>query len=162
LTERHGREVNSVIEGWHDEALLALLQEALRAQRAVPRGFLEAGRTAFAWRDIDLELAQISCDSAGHPERVRGPAAETAALRTLTLRAARLSIELEVGPDCLIGQIIPAQPAVIRVRARAGPDPAIRFDEHGCFFIRPIPRAMFCLHCKTAAHAEVMTRWISL
>ena len=152
-----------MIEGWHDEALLALLRDALRAQRAVPRAFVEAGRSAFAWRDIDVGLVRLSRDPADGPERVRGPAAETAALRTLTFRAARLSIELEVGPDCLIGQIIPAQPAVIRVRARAGPDLAIRFDEHGCFIIRPIPQAMFRLHCQTAAAtAEVVTRWISL
>jgi hypothetical protein len=162
LTERHGREVSSVIEGWHDEALLALLRDALRAQPAVPPEFVEAGRTAFAWRDIDLELAQLSRDPVGGPEHADGPPAETACLRTLTLRAARLSIELEVGPGCLIGQIIPAQPAVIRIRARAGPDPAIRYDEHGCFFIRPIPQAMFRLTCKTAANGDVMTRWITL
>jgi hypothetical protein len=154
--------VSSVIEGWHDEALLALLGEALRAQRAVPPEFVEAGRSAFAWRDIDVELAQLSRDPSGGPEHAGGPPAETACLRALTLRSARLSIELEVGPDCLIGQIIPAQPAVIRVRARTGPDPAIRSDEHGCFIIRPIPQAMFRLHCQTAANAEVMTRWITL
>jgi hypothetical protein len=161
LTERQGREVSSVIEGWHDEALLALLREALRAQRAVPPAFLQASRSAFAWRDIDVELARLSRGSTGGPQHAEGPLAETACLRTFTFRAARLSIELEVGPDCLIGQIIPAQPAVIRVRARVGPDPATRFDEHGCFIIRPIPQAMFRLHCQTAANAEVMTRWIS-
>jgi hypothetical protein len=154
--------VSSVIEAWHDEALLALLGEALRAQRAVPPEFVEAGRNAFASRDIDVELAHLSRDPSGGPEHTEDPPAETACLRTLTLRSACLSIELEVGPDCLIGQIIPAQPAVIRVRARSGPDPATRFDEHGCFIIRPIPQAMFRLHCQTAASAEVITRWISL
>lgn len=151
-----------MIESWHDEALLGLLREALRAQRAVPPEFTEAGRSAFAWRDIDIELAQLSHDSTGDREHAEGPLAETACLRTLTFRSARLGIELEIGPDCLIGQIIPAQPAVIRASARAGADPGIRFDEHGCFIIRPIPQAVFRLHCKTAAKAEVMTRWISL
>jgi hypothetical protein len=154
--------VSSVIEGWPDEALLALLGEALRAQRAVPPEFVEAGRSAFAWRDIDVELARLSRDSSGGPGHADRPPAETACLRTLTLRSARLSIELEVGPDCLIGQIIPAQPAVIRVWARAGPDPTIRSDQHGCFIIQPRPRAAFRLHCKTASHAEVTTRWITL
>ena len=151
-----------MIEGWHDEALLALLGEALRAARAVPPQFVEAGRGAFAWRDIDVELAQLSRGPAGGPEHAGGPRAETACLRTVTLRSGRLSIELEVGPDRLIGQIIPAQPAAIRVQASAGPDPAIRFDEHGCFIIRPRPRATFRLHCQTADHAEVTTRWITL
>ena len=149
-------------EGWHDEALLRALQQALRARRAVPPEFIEAGRNAFAWRDIDVELAQLSRDSPGQPEHAQGPQAETASLRTLTFRSPRLSIELEVGPDCLIGQVIPAQPAVFRVEADARPDPPIRFDEHGCFIIQPIPHAPFRLHCRTAANAEVMTGWISL
>lgn len=150
-----------MIEGWHDEALLRALRQALRARRAVPPEFVEAGQAAFAWRDIDVELAQLSRDSAGHPEHPRGPA-ETASLRTLTFRSARLSIELEVGQDCLIGQIIPAQPAVLRVQASARPAPLIRFDEHGCFIIQPVPRARFRLHCKTAASIEVQTHWIIL
>jgi hypothetical protein len=62
----------------------------------------------------------------------------------------------------LVGQIIPAQPAVLRVQASARPTPVIRFDEHGCFIIRPIPRGRFRLHCTTAASAVVLTRWISL
>ena len=69
---------------------------------------------------------------------------------------------LEVGRDCLIGQIIPAQPALLRVQASARPAAVIRFDEHGCFIIELIPRARFRLHCTTAASAIVLTRWISL
>ena len=151
-----------MIEGWHDETLLRVLREALRARQAVPSQFVEAGRNAFAWRDIDVELAQLSRDSPGQPEHAPGPPAETASLRTLTFRSARLSIELEVGRDCLIGQIIPAQPAVMRVQASARPGPAIRFDEHGCFIIQPLPHARFRLHCRTAASIEVRTGWISL
>ena len=149
-------------ESWHGETLLRLLREALRTRQAVPSQFVEAGRNAFAWRDIDVELAQLSQDSAGDAEHAGGSLAETVCLRTLTLRAAWLSIELEVGQDCLIGQIIPAQPAILRVQASARPAPVIRFDEHGCFIIQPIPRARFRLHCTTAASAEVITRWISL
>ena len=162
LIDGREQEVGTVIEGWHDQALLGLLREALHAQRAVPPEFAEAGRSAFAWRDIDIELAQLNDDSTGDQEHDEAPLAETACLRRLAFRSARLGIELEVGPDCLIGRIIPAQPAVIRASARAGPDPRVRFDEHGCFIIRPIPQAVFRLHCKTAAHAEVMTRWVSL
>jgi hypothetical protein len=162
MTERREHEAGAVIQGWHDETLLRLLREALRARRAVPPEFVAAGRSAFAWRGIDAELARLSQDSAGDAEHAEGPLAESACLRTLTFTAARLSIEVEVGPNCLIGQIIPAQSAVIRARAHAGPDPATRFDEHGCFIVQPVPRSRFRLHCTTAASAVVMTRWISL
>ena len=162
LTQRREQEVSTVKEGWDDEALLRALQQALRAWQAVPPEFVEAGRSAFAWRDIDVELAQLSHDSADRPEHAQGPPTETASLRTLTFRSPRLTIELEVRPDCLIGEIFPPQPAVVRVQASARPDPAIRFDEHGCFIVRPIPQTRFRLRCKTTANAEVMTRWISL
>ena len=151
-----------MIEGRHDETLLRLLRKALRARRAVPPEFVQAGRNAFAWHGIDVELAQLSQASAGDAEHAEGPLTETACLRTLTFTAARLTVELEVGQDCLIGQIIPAQPAVLTVQASARPAPVIRFDEHGCFIIQPIPRARFRLHCTTAGSAVMITRWISL
>jgi hypothetical protein len=162
LIDRREQEEGTVIDGWHDDALLAALRQALRARRAVPPEFAEAGRSAFAWRDIDVELARLSYDSPGHPDQAGPPPAETASLRTLSFRSARLIIELEVGQDCLIGQIIPAQPAVLRVQASARPVPVIRFDEHGCFIVQPVPQARFRLHCTTAADSVVMTQWISL
>jgi hypothetical protein len=154
-------EVGTVIEGWHDDALLGALRQALRARRAVPPEFVESARSAFAWRDIDVELARLSYDSPGQRDQAGPPPAETASLDTLSFRSARLSIGLEIGQDCLVGQITPAQPALLRVQASARPAPVIRFDEHGCFIIEPIPRARFRLHC-TAADAVVMTGWISL
>jgi hypothetical protein len=80
----------------------------------------------------------------------------------LSFRSARLTIEFEVGQDCLIGQIIPARPAVLRVQAGTRPAPVVRFDEHGCFIIQPVARARFRLHCRTAASMEIQTGWISL
>jgi hypothetical protein len=162
LVDGREHEVGTVIEDWHDDGLPGALQQALRARRAVPPDFVAAARSAFAWRDIDVELARLSYDSPGEPDPAGRPGAETAALHTLSFRSGRLSIELEVGRDCLIGQIIPAQPALLRVQASAHPAPVIRFDEHGCFIIEPIPRGQFRLHCTTATGAVVLTRWISL
>ena len=44
--------------GWDNDDLLAALREALRAREAVPPEFVEAARNAFAWHNIDSELAQ--------------------------------------------------------------------------------------------------------
>ena len=52
-----------VAEGWDDEALLAALRQALRARQAVPAEFVEAAKNAFAWHNIDAELAQLTYDS---------------------------------------------------------------------------------------------------
>src|SRR5215471_17098440 len=81
-----------------DEQLLAALGEAMRARQAVPEWFVEAGKNAYAWHNIDAELAQLTYDSdsdsaRGHVAAVRS---ETATIRALTFTSARLSIELEV------------------------------------------------------------------
>jgi hypothetical protein len=162
LIDGREHEVGTVIGDWHDDALLGGLQQALRAGRAVPPDFVAAARCAFAWRDIDVELARLSYDSPGELNQAGRPPAETASLHTLSFRSGLLSIVLEVGRDCLIGQILPAQPALLRVQASTGPAPVIRFDEHGCFIIEPIPCGRFRLHCMTAASTVVLTRWISL
>ncbi len=66
----HGRkqEVSTVAESWNDEALLAALRQALAARQAVPPEFVEAGKSAFAWHNIDAELAQLTYDSARDTE----------------------------------------------------------------------------------------------
>ena len=46
--------------GWDDERLLAALGEALKASQAVPSWFVETGKNAFAWHNIDAELAQLT------------------------------------------------------------------------------------------------------
>ena len=57
-------EVGSVPESWaDDDQLFAALKEAMRAARAVPPEFVEAGKSAYAWRNIDAELASLTYDS---------------------------------------------------------------------------------------------------
>ena len=48
---------------WDDDRLLAALGQALKAREAVPSWFIETGKSAFAWHDIDAELAQLTYDS---------------------------------------------------------------------------------------------------
>jgi hypothetical protein len=92
-----------------DDHLVAALDEALGAERDVPPDFIEAGQAAFTWPSLDAELAALTFDSAAEA----GPAAVRAAEaspRFLTFTAAELTIELEVGPDAIISQIVPPQP----------------------------------------------------
>ena len=88
-------EVGSVPESWaDDDQLFATLKEALRAGRAVPPEFVEAGKSAYAWRNIDAELASLTYDSTR--DLVSSVRAETASIRALTFTSAHLIIELEV------------------------------------------------------------------
>jgi hypothetical protein len=151
--------------GWGDEDLLAALRQAFAARRAVPPGFVQAGQNAFAWHDIDAELAQLTYDSThrtGEAVATRAPE-EEAAIRVLTFTSAQagLQIELEVQEDALAGQILPMQSAVIELQTRTGTQQPISADEVGCFWITPIPSGDFRLRCRPAAcNAEIVTVWV--
>jgi hypothetical protein len=149
-------------DGWDDEQLLTALRESVQAREAVPSWFVEMGKNAYAWHNIDAELAQLTYDSVRDAEPVAATRAEAASIRALTFTSAHLTIELEVTPDSLVGQIVPVQAATIEVQARAGDPVPVAADEIGCFLIHPIPRGPFRLHCRLAAGADVLTDWITL
>ncbi len=151
-----------VADCWDDEELLVALRQAVRERQAVPPEFVEAGQNAFAWRNIDAELAELSYDSARDRERAPSMRAEAASVRALTFTSAHLAIELEVTQDSVLGQVIPAQAAMIRVQPRAGAETAFPADEIGCFSVRPIPPGPFRLHCRTAPGIVAVTGWITL
>ena len=166
--------MNMLADGWDDDDLLAALRQAVRERQAVPPEFVEAGQNAFAWRDFDAELARLTYDSAEDAARAAadsvaavrsGPAsgrAERASVRALTYTSVHLTIELEVTEDSLLGQVVPAQPATIRVQPRTGAEATLKADEIGRFSVQPIPSGPFRLHCRTAPGVDAVTGWISL
>lgn len=145
-----------------DEALLAALREAVSGRRAVPEEFVEAGKSAFAWHNIDAELAQLTYDSTYGPDTPALTRAESASIRALTFTSARVRIELEVVESSLLGQILPVQAATIEVQARDTAAQTITTDQTGYFSIHPIPRGPFRLHCRLTAGSEILTSWITL
>lgn len=150
------------LDDWDDDELLRELQQALRARRAVPPEFVEAAKNAFAWRNIDAELAQLTYDSIDGSGLIAATRSEAASIRALTFTHPRLIIELEVSADAVLGQIVPAQSGTIEVQTHAGTDPEISTDEIGCFSIQPIPPGPFRLRCRVAADIDVLTGWVTL
>jgi hypothetical protein len=148
--------------GWDDEELLAALRQALLARQAVPPSFVEAAQNAFAWRNIDAELAELTYDSVRDDEMAASVRAEAASIRALTFTSAHLTIELEIAQDSLLGQIVPAQTATVTVQPRAGSETFAQTDDIGCFSIMPIPASPFRLHCRTVAGIDALTGWITL
>jgi hypothetical protein len=151
-----------VDDGWDDEQLLTALGESLKARQAVPPWFVQTAEAAYAWHNIDAELAQLTYDSTREQDRIPSLRSEAASIRALTFTSARLTIELEVNEDVLFGQIIPPQEGTIETQTRAGPATAIPVDEIGCFSMDPIPASPFRLHCHTNDGTDVLTGWITL
>jgi hypothetical protein len=147
---------------WDDEQLLAMLKQALQAREAVPPEFIEAGKAAYAWRNIDAELAQLTYDSTRDPAGAMALRSETASIRSLTFTSPHLTIELEVTEDSLIGQAIPTQEGTVEVQAGSGDSAAIPVDEAGVFRVRPIPASPFRLRYRAASGSDVLTGRINL
>ena len=156
----HG-EASQVRNGWDDERLLAALSEAMKARAAVPSWFIETGKNAFAWHNIDAELAQLTYDS----NEDRMPAvtrAETASIRSLTFTSEHLTLELEVTGNSLLGQIFLARAGVLEIHTRAGEISTTEVDEIGCFSVEPIPASPFRLRSSASDGTHVLTGWITI
>ncbi len=149
-------------EVYDDEELLAVLRQALAERQAVPPEFVAAAKNAFAWHNIDAELAELTYESSRDAEPTPSTRAETASIRALTFTSAHLTIELEVTHDSLLGQIVPAQQGTIKVQLRDGAETTVPADGIGRFTIRPMPAGTFRLHCRTSADADALTGWITL
>jgi hypothetical protein len=146
-----------------DDTLLAVLKDAMDAERDVPPQMIAAGQAAWAWRTIDAELAALTYDSAAEADLLAaGTRAEPAALRALTFTRDEMSIELEVTEDALVGQITPPR-AGDSVVVRVGTEDVTvtTTDELGFFAIRPVPGQPFRLLIRTVAGAVVLTGWVS-
>jgi hypothetical protein len=146
---------------WDDEQLWAALRESLQALQAVPPEFVEAAKNAFAWHNIDAELAQLTHDSVDDLATASGSRSESASIRALTFTSAHLTIELEVNGDSVIGQIIPIREGTVEVQTRAGVIAAIPVDEVGSFAVHPIPDCPFRLRCRPGDGSDVLTGWIT-
>jgi len=151
-----------VRNGWDDERLLSALSEALQAREAVPSWFVETGKNAFAWHNIDAELAQLTYDSNVDRHEAAAMRAETASIRALTFTSPHLSVELEVTENSLLGQIIPPRAGTLEIHTRAGQISTTEVDEIGCFAVDPIPESPFRLRCRTADGTDVLTGWITI
>jgi hypothetical protein len=144
-----------------DDELLAALGEAIQAREEVPEWFVETGKNAYAWHNIDAELARLTYDSSRDRDAVAVVRSEAASIRALTFTSAQLSIELEVTAGSLVGQIIPPRAGTLEVHTTAGVASS-PVDEIGCFAVTPIPNSPFRLRCRTEDGTDVLTGWITL
>ena len=139
-------------ESWldDDERLLADLGDAVRSGRAVPERFVEIGRAAFVWHDVDVDLATLLYDSAltGLPAGVRS---SDAGIRALSFEADGLAIEVELSAGGIVGQVVPAQPGTVEVWVGGAALRSVELDDNGWFDLGPPPGEPFRLCVRMAA-----------
>lgn len=147
---------------WDDERLLAALGEAIKERQAAPSWFVDMGKNAYAWHNIDAELAALTYDSELDQREAAAVRSETASIRALTFTSPRLTVELEVTGSLLLGQLIPPRAGTLEIHARAGEITTAGVDEMGGFSVDPIPATPFRLRWRTADGTDVLTGWIML
>ncbi len=122
-----------------DDGLLAALGEAVAEADADPDAVTErrraAARAAFAWRSVDVELADLLHDSALEPGGVRSATDALDAVRTLSYGAGDLTLELEVDGDDVTGQVVGPGAATVTLRRADGTETTADVDPSGFFTI---------------------------
>lgn len=121
-----------------DDELLNDLQRVLNAMDAPSLPDPTAAKAALAWNSIDAELALLEFDSELNASDsgvlLRG--AENLP-RQLTFTTDDVTIEMEIGPSGLIGQILPPQAAAIELYSgNEQPSRMADADEFGVFQIQ--------------------------
>jgi hypothetical protein len=143
-----------------DDELLALLGRALGTADAPPEHVLEGARSAFTWRTIDAELAELVFDSARELSGVRSDDAN----RQVTFSAPGVEIEVMVidnGSRRLVGQLVPPVATTIEL---VGSDAvySTRSDDLGRFGfdeLAPGPVRLVILDAGGEA-STVQTEWM--
>ncbi|MFF1823633.1 hypothetical protein ACFVWG_40395 [Kribbella sp. NPDC058245] len=148
---------------WNDDGqLLEVLRDALATERDVPRAFVDAGKAAFAWRTIDAELAALTYDSAWDTvDAAPVRSAESATLRALTFVSEGWTIELELTPEGLLGQLDPPAAGEITARTDSGVLATARIDELGFFVLKPLPKVPYRLVCIPDDGPTILTGWVT-
>jgi len=144
-----------------DDDLMLELKEALAAERPAPDHLMEAAKAAFEWRRLDEELKQLSlsydsseADLAG----VRGPA--STAPRMLVFDGEDVTVELELGTEVLMGQVVPAVYRRITLECADGRVDEADTDDVGVFLLRRPTRGPIRLRCQQGRNLDVVTEWM--
>lgn len=145
-----------------DELLLADLKAAVSAAPEVPEHLLRAAKAVWTWRTVDEELALASLRFDSRLQPVGGlRSGEDEQSWTMVFDWPALSIEVEVLPGRLVGQLVPPLTGDVRLLTAAGEYAAATTDEVGSFVLDRPASGPVRLVCQ-AGNVQGQTDWLTL
>ena len=122
---------------------------------------IRAAQAAFTWRtvDADLEILSLETELAVSDTALVRDAGQGSP-RTFTFHGERLSVEIEIDNDGVVGQLTPPGPARVTLVTPDGPQAAADADEVGCFTLPAPPSGPMRLDCQRGSD-RFLTEWTS-
>jgi len=143
---------------WTDDELLRELRAALQ-EPPVAEKLIRAAEAAFTWRTVDADLEILSLENGlamSETAQVRG--AGQGSSRTYAFHGERLSVEIEIDEDGIVGQLTPPGPARVTLVTPDGPQATSDADEVGCFTLPVPPPGPMRLDCQRGSD-RFLTEW---
>ncbi|MET8076363.1 hypothetical protein [Streptomyces sp. NPDC005303] len=145
-----------------EEFALGLLEEELRQATGildpVPPALRQIAVEAFALHDLDSKIAELTFDSVVDALPVRGA---TGAPRMLTFHAGEVTVDVELTPQGLMGQVLPPQSARIEVLSGPQAGSPLTTDDMGRFTCDASPAGPFALRLRTGEQV-IVTDWLTV
>lgn len=114
-----------------EQAVLDALALALRAADDVDPRHRDAAQAAFMWRDIDLQLMELTYDSLLTPATVRSAGVDEP--RTVSFSSTIGSLELEIDGERIMGHVLPGGTVTVVMTNVVGQRLESPSDEDGIF-----------------------------
>jgi hypothetical protein len=145
---------------WTDDELLRELRDALQ-EPSVDERHIRAAQAAFTWRTVDADLEILGLETELAPAGAAQVRGSPGSPRMFTFHGERLSVEIEIDEDGIVGQLTPPGPARVILLTTDGPQAATGADEVGCFSLPPPPPGPIRLDCQRGAD-RFLTEWTSV
>ncbi len=144
-----------------DEIIIARLRRGLDDSDPVPSDVTEFARAAFAWREIDAELAALEFDSVEEETPVGVRSSATARMLSFQAGQWMLDIEYDDSAQRLIGAISPQTLYTLELHT-AGAYFTTESDDAGRFQADGVARGPLSLVLHFADGQIVKTQWVVL
>jgi hypothetical protein len=82
-------------------------------------------------------------------------------LRSLTFASDGWTVELELTPNAVLGQLDPPEVGLVTARGDGGKLAEAEIDELGFFVLGPPPNIPYRLVCTTQSGTTILTGWVT-